>query len=69
MVLTMEMLLTHAFLTSNSSAFIQILVMNSFTELKISVMKKCDYAGLFAYANNDAMDRFHLIIYIVACLM
>ena len=43
--------------------------MNSVTELKISVFKKCDLAGLFDYANNDAMDRFHIGIYILATLL
>ena len=43
--------------------------MNSVTELKISVFKKCDLAGLFDYANNDAMDRFHVGIYILATLL
>ena len=43
--------------------------MNCFTELKISVLKKCDIAGLFAYTNNDVMDRFHFIIYAVATLL
>ena len=43
--------------------------MNSVTELKISVFKKCDLNGLFGYANADMMDRFHVGIYIVATLL
>ena len=43
--------------------------MNSVTELKISVFKKCDLNGLFGYANADMMDRFHVGIYIFATLL
>ena len=68
-ILTMEMLITHAVLTQNWATFFQFCIMNSVTELKISVFKKCDLAGLFDYANNDAMERVHLCIYIVATLL
>lgn len=43
--------------------------MNSLCEIKISVFKKCDYGGLADYANNDSMDRYHVLIYSVATLL
>ena len=64
----MEMLITHVVLTLDSASWFQFCIMNSFTELKISVFKKNDYAGLFEHANNDAMDRLHVSIYILATL-
>mmetsp|Transcript_14753 Transcript_14753/g.17603 ORF Transcript_14753/g.17603 Transcript_14753/m.17603 type:complete len:157 (+) Transcript_14753:1-471(+) len=68
-VLTMEMLITHVVLTLNHSSWLQFCIINGVTELKISVFKKCDLAGLFDYANNDAMDRFHVAIYIMSTLL
>lgn len=68
-VLTMEMLIIHVVLTQNYSSWFQFCIMNSVVELKISVFKKCDLGGLFDYANNDATDRFHVAIYIVATLL
>jgi len=46
-VLTMEMLITHVVLTLNHSSWLQFCIINGVTELKISVFKKCDLAGLF----------------------
>lgn len=68
-VLTMEMLITHVVLTLNHSSWLQFCIINGVTELKISVFKKCDLAGLFDYANNDAMDRFHVMIYISSTIL
>ena len=68
-VLTMEMLIIHVVLTQNYSSYFQFCIMNSVVELKISVFKKCDLAGLFDYANNDATDRLHTTIYITATLL
>ena len=65
----MEMIITHAVLTQNSSTLFQFCCINSVTELKISVFKKCDLAGLSEYTNNDAMDRFHVCIYLVSTLL
>lgn len=68
-VMTMEMLITHVVLTLNHSSWLQFCIINGVTELKISVFKKCDLAGLYDYANNDATDRFHLAIYIASTLL
>ena len=68
-VLTMEMLITHVVLTLDQASWFQFCIMNSFTEIKISIFKKSDYAGLFEHTNNDAMDRLHLFIYIFATLI
>lgn len=67
-VLTIEMLIVHVVLTLDYAKWLQFCIMNSFTELKISVLKKNDCAGLFEHANNDAMDRLHISIYILATL-
>jgi hypothetical protein len=68
-VLTMEMLITHVVLTLNPSAWFQYVCMNSLCEIKISVFKKCDYSGLFDYANNDSVDRYHVLIYAISTLL
>ena len=39
-------------------------LINSFGEIKVSAMKKCDYAGLFDVTNSDAVDRVHTMMYI-----
>ena len=64
----MEMLIIHVVLTLDYAKWLQFCIMNSFTELKISVFKKNDYSSLFEHANNDAMDRLHISIYILATL-
>jgi hypothetical protein len=68
-LLSVEMLITHVVLTLPYSAWFQYVCMNSLCEIKISVFKKCDQKGLFDYANNDAMDRYHCLIYIVSTLL
>ena len=64
-VLTMEMLIIHVVLTLESSSQFQFVFINSFGEIKISAFKKCDYAALFEYANNDSLDRVHTVMYIL----
>ena len=64
-VLTMEMLIIHVVLTLEYQSAFTFVFINSFGEIKISAFKKCDYAGLFEYANNDSVDRVHTVMYIV----
>lgn len=68
-VLTMEMLIIHVVLTLEHSTQFQFVFISSFGEIKISVFKKCDYAGLFDYANADALDRVHTVMYIVFTIL
>ena len=62
--LTMEMLMCHVVLTLEYSTVLQFVFINSFGEIKVSAMKKCDYAGLFDVTNADAVDRVHVMMYI-----
>ena len=62
--LTMEMLICHVVLTLEYSTVLQFVFINSFGEIKVSAMKKCDYAGLFDVSNADSVDRVHTMMYI-----
>lgn len=65
----MDMLIIHVVLTLNHSSWLQFCIINFVTELKLSVFKKNDVAGLYEVTNDDARDRFHLAIFILATLL
>lgn len=64
-VLCLEMFTLHVVLTSSPESIFSFLFYNNFTEIKITVFKKCDAASLFTYAANDSVERFQLLIYLV----
>ena len=68
-VLSMESFIVHVVLTTSAESAFTYVFLNCFGELKISVFKKCDFAGLYQYACNDSVERFQLGIYIVTTLM
>lgn len=68
-LLTMEMFTIHVALTSSDDSVFSFLFYNNFTELKITVFKKADIAGLFQYACNDAVERLQLLIYLANVLI
>jgi hypothetical protein len=57
-ILTMEMFTLHVVLTSSPPSIYSFLFYNNFTEVKITVFKKCDAFGLYQYACNDSVERF-----------
>ena len=63
-IMTIEMFTLHVVLTSSTESIYSFLFYNNFAEVKITVFKKCDLAGLFQYAINDGVERFHLLIYL-----
>jgi len=67
-VLTMEMFVVHVVLTMSGESCFSFVFLNCFGELKISVFKKCDFAGLFQYACNDAVERLQVGIYFLSTL-
>ena len=58
LILCMEMFTLHVVLTSSPDSILSFLFYNNFGEVKITVFKKCDIAGLYQYANNDVVERF-----------
>lgn len=58
LILCMEMFTLHVVLTSSPDSILSFLFYNNFGEVKITVFKKCDMAGLYQYANNDVVERF-----------
>jgi hypothetical protein len=69
LILCMEMFTLHVVLTSSPDSILSFLFYNNFGEVKITVFKKCDIAGLYQYANNDVVGRFQLIIYLINILL
>lgn len=57
-ILAMEMFTLHVVLTSSTESIYSFLFYNNFSEVKITVFKKSDVAGLFQYAVNDGVERF-----------
>lgn len=57
-ILCLEMFTLHVVLTSSPDSIFSFLFYNNFTEVKITVFKKCDTQGLYQYALNDAVERF-----------
>ena len=57
-ILAMEMFTMHVVLTSSNDSISSFLFYNNFSEVKITVFKKCDIPGLFQYACNDGVERF-----------
>ena len=68
-VLTYEMLIIHVVLTLESQTQFAFVFINCLGEVKLSAFKKCDYNGLFEYANADAADRVHTVLYILFTLI
>ena len=64
-ILAMEMFTLHVVLTSSTESIYSFLFYNNFSEVKITVFKKSDVAGLFQYAVNDGVERFQLLIYVL----
>ena len=69
LILCMEMFTLHVVLTSSPDSILSFLFYNNFGEVKITVFKKCDIAGLYQYANNDVVERFQLIIYLINIIL
>lgn len=63
-LLTLEMFTLHVALTSSEESVFAFLFYNNFTELKITVFKKVNSAGLFQYIANDSVEILQLIIYL-----
>ena len=64
-LLTFEMFTLHVALTSNGDSVFSFVFYNNFAELKITVFKKVDVAGLYQYACNDGVERLQLGIYLL----
>jgi hypothetical protein len=56
-LLVLEMFTLHVALTSSEDSIFSFLFYNNFAELKITVFKKVDIAGLYQYACNDGVER------------
>ena len=56
-LLVLEMFTLHVALTSSEDSIFSFLFYNNFAELKITVFKKVDIAGLYKYACNDGVER------------
>lgn len=56
-ILTLEMFTLHVAITSSEESVFSFLFYNNFTEIKISVFKKVDIAGLYQFACNDSVER------------
>jgi Eukaryotic membrane protein family len=63
-LLTMEMFTLHVALTSSEDSIFSFLFYNNFAELKITVFKKVDTAGLYQYACNDGVERLQYFLYL-----
>jgi hypothetical protein len=57
-ILCLEMFTLHVVLTSSPDSILSFLFYNNFSEVKITVFKKCDTQGLYQYAVNDGVERF-----------
>jgi len=68
-LLTFEMFTLHVALTSSDDSIFSFIFYNNFAELKITVFKKVDIAGLYQYACNDGVERLQLFIYMVNILI
>lgn len=67
--LLMEMFVVHVALTmSPDSCFVYVLI-DCFKELTLTVFKKADYNFLLATACDDSVERFQILMYVVACLL
>jgi Eukaryotic membrane protein family len=69
LLLTLEMFTLHVALTSSDDSVFSFLFYNNFAELKITVFKKVDVAGLYQYACNDGVERLQLCIYMINILL
>ena len=68
-LLTLEMFTLHVALTSSDDSLFSFIFYNNFAELKITVFKKVDVAGLYQYASNDGVERLQLLIYMFNILI
>lgn len=68
-VLVLEMFTLHVALTSSEDSILSFLFYNNFAELKITVFKKVDVAGLYQYACNDGVERLQYSLYLANILM
>lgn len=59
----LEMFTLHVALTSSSEGILSFMFYNNFAEVKITVFKKTDAAGLFGTASNDSVERLNLLLY------
>ena len=61
--------MVHVALTmSPDSCFVYVLI-DCFKELTLTVFKKADYNFLLATACDDSVERFQILMYVVACLL
>ena len=65
LLLTLEMFTLHVAITSSDDSVFSFLFYNNFSELKITVFKKVDTAGLYQYSVNDAVERMQLSIHLL----
>lgn len=68
-LLTLEMFTLHVAITSSEESVFSFLFYNNFTELKITVFKKVDVAGLYQYAANDSVERLQLQLYLANIIL
>lgn len=65
----LEMFTLHVVLTSSSDGILSFMFYNNFSEVKITVFKKMDAAGIFSTAVSDSAERLDLIVYMTNILM
>jgi Eukaryotic membrane protein family len=68
-LLTLEMFTMHVALTSSDDSVFSFIFYNNFAELKITVFKKVDMAGLYQYTSNDGVERLQLFLYMINILV
>ncbi len=56
-------------INSNEQALITVLILNNFAEIKGFVFKKFDKTNLFQLACSDIVERFQLVLFLVAILV
>ena len=59
----------HVVLTSSSDGILSFMFYNNFSEVKITVFKKMDAAGIFNTAVSDSAERLDLFVYMANILM
>ena len=59
----------HVALTSSSDGIFSFMFYNNFSEVKITVFKKMDAAGVFTTAVSDSAERLDLLVYMSNILL
>lgn len=67
--LVMEMLIVHVALTSSFSSSFSYILLDCFTEIKLSVFKKSNYTQINQIAMDDSTERFQIYFYIASTVL